>query len=70
MSARRIAAVCLAAAGIAASAASPGELGLTSAQIKASGEQPGDTSNGHTGIHRAGTRQRFDRLYTEGLAPT
>ena len=27
-----------------------GELGLTNAQIKASGEQPGDSCNGHTGF--------------------
>ena len=27
-----------------------GELGLTNAQIKASGEQPGDSCNGHSGF--------------------
>ena len=27
-----------------------GELGLTNAEIKASGDQPGDSCNGHTGF--------------------
>jgi hypothetical protein len=31
-----------------------GELGLTPAQIKASGEQPGDSCNGHTGFLSGG----------------
>ena len=31
-----------------------GELGLTPAQIKASGEQPGDSCNGHTGFLAGG----------------
>ena len=31
-----------------------GELGLNSAQIKASGEQPGDSCNGHTGFLAGG----------------
>ena len=36
------------------SAVPNGELGATPAQIKASGEQPGDTCNGHTGFLAGG----------------